>query len=452
MKSRLVLKWILVIILLTLIVNDFSLHLVELMGIEQSHPFYGFFWSSQMSIRSVYTVFWTCYWGLALLLVIILTIVMLFEMKDFSFLKKALHSNPSLEKTVFANYPNGYLQILDELFKDLFTKSCRGIDVKVIETSPDLIRFRALVSELEFARYFLEKGMYVELLSNNTFQGRKAPDIYVKSDSKEYFIEVKNIQMDDKDYIFGTHVVELLNLQGLSFAVIINSTSSLSTPTYFFNTRAEKEKFIKSTTNEFLKKLKQIASKSPPLTITTTHADIELHQTEKQNSYLAMGTMKEAISEPSDYGKRIRTDVVEKGSKRETWIDDELDKFFIVAIDDDTLFFYLDRYNVETFGKAGYYCYPLPVPVPKVDPEIENAVNNGWEEYLKQMCILKNDRSVIRENERGLFFVEPLTKNVSAILAKHRKNYYLLPNPLADQRINSPSIFEDFKDCITGWE
>lgn len=85
MKSRLVLKWVLILTLLALIVNDFSLHLVELLGIERSHPFYGFFWSSQMSIRSVYTVFWTSYWGFALLLIILLATVTWFEMKDYRY-------------------------------------------------------------------------------------------------------------------------------------------------------------------------------------------------------------------------------------------------------------------------------------------------------------------------------------------------------------------------------
>jgi len=96
--------------------------------------------------------------------------------QKFSSLQKGLQANPSLKDIVF-DYPNAYLQILDKLFNELLSRSCKGIDIKVSETSPDLIRFQALVSELEFARYLLEKNMHVELLSNNAFGGRKPPDI-----------------------------------------------------------------------------------------------------------------------------------------------------------------------------------------------------------------------------------------------------------------------------------
>lgn len=124
--------------------------------------------------------------------------------EEFPYLKRALQPSQPLEKTVFGNYPAKYLQILEKLFNELLTSSCKGMDVKVSETSPDLIRFQALISELEFAKYLLEKNMNVELLSNNAFGGRKAPDIYAKSDSKEYFFEVKNIQLDEMDYVFAT--------------------------------------------------------------------------------------------------------------------------------------------------------------------------------------------------------------------------------------------------------
>lgn len=366
-------------------------------------------------------------------------------------MKKGLQANPSLKNIVF-DYPAAYLQILDKLFNDLFSKSCKGVDIKVSETSPDHVRFHALISELEFAEYFLEKNMHVELLSNTAFAGRKAPDIYAKSDSKDYFVEVKNIQLDEMDYIFGNKIAEILNAQGLSFLVVVKSSRFISTPTYFYETRDEKEKFIQSSLDEFSDKLKKISSKSPPFTITTKYADIELHQTNKQRSFLGIGAMKEAISEPSDYGKRIRNDLLLKGKKREEWIGDELDKIYIVAIDDDALFFYIDRYNVVTFGHAGYYCYPLKVPEVELDPEIANAIKNGWEGYLKRMCILQNNRSVILKNERGLFFTEPLTKNISAVLVKHRNNFYLLANPLADKRINDPAILQEFRDCFIGWE
>jgi len=372
--------------------------------------------------------------------------------EEFPYLKKALQPNQRLKKTVFGNYPAKYLQVLEKLFNELLTSSCKGLDAKVSETSPDLTRFQALISELEFAKYLLGKNMNVELLSNNAFGGRKPPDIYAKSDAKDYFVEVKNIQLDEMDYIFGNKIAEILNAQGLAFCVAVKSSSFISTPAYFYNTRDKKENFIQSALDEFSNKLKTSSLKCSPVTIRTKYAEIELHQTNKKRSYLGIGSMKTAISEPSDYGKRIRNDILLKSKKRETWIGDELYKRYIVAIDDDSVFFYIDRYNVEIFGNATYYKYPLKVPDVKLDPKIEDAIKTGWEGYLERMCILQNNRSVIPEDKRGLFFTDPLTKNVSAVLVKHRNDYFLLANPLADHKVNDPAILRDFKDCYIGWE
>ena len=62
-------------VLLGMILTDFSLHLVELLGIKQYHPLYWLFWSSQM-VGTTYTVFWTAYWGLAFVLILLLGVLL----------------------------------------------------------------------------------------------------------------------------------------------------------------------------------------------------------------------------------------------------------------------------------------------------------------------------------------------------------------------------------------
>jgi hypothetical protein len=76
-KSKLILG--LVIILGIMIINDFSLHLVELLKIEKVHPLYSFFWS--LSPRSVYTTFWTVHWGIASLIIFFLGVLIYQELK-----------------------------------------------------------------------------------------------------------------------------------------------------------------------------------------------------------------------------------------------------------------------------------------------------------------------------------------------------------------------------------
>lgn len=368
-----------------------------------------------------------------------------------SFLEKGLSSNSELKNKVLITQNAEYLKYLDELFEELSRSSCKGIQVKVNETS-DLFRFQALVSELEFARYFLRNKMQVMFLPNDVFQGRRAPDMIVSDNSKEYFVEVKNIQLDDEAWNFGTKVAQILNGLGMSFMVVIKSSNVLATPAYRYQTKDQKEQSCEASLEEFKEKLKTISLDSSIASIETTIAKIELHQTDKGKSYLGISTMQEAISEPPEYKERIRYDIIQKSKKREDWLGDELTRFYILAIDDNSMFFPADAYNVELFGHATFYVSPLPVPEIKLDTNIHYALKHGWKEYLVKMCVLRNDRSVIPENKRGMLFTEPAMKNVTAILVKHRRKFLLFANPFADEKINNPNILVELPDCHIGWE
>jgi hypothetical protein len=224
----------------------------------------------------------------------------------------------------------------------------------------------------------------------------------------------------------------------------------MSIPTYFHETRGKKEKHLQPILEAFREKIKGISLDSLPITIRTAFADIKLYETKRKESYFGGVTMHEAVSEPSDYGKRIKFDVRQKARKRNDWLKEELDKPYIIAIDDEAMFFYLDRYNVELFGNAT--TGQSGAPETGTNHEIEEAMKKGWKEYLEKMYILPVDRTVIPENERGLFFTDPSTKNVSAVLLMHQQKFYILANPLADSRTNDPTILQDFADCISGWE
>jgi hypothetical protein len=369
------------------------------------------------------------------------------EMAKLPFLERALQKNAELKDIISVHFNTTYVEAL---FRELFENSCEGIESKVAETRPDIIGFLSLLSELEFAKYFLRRKMKVKLLSCNDFEGRSPPDIWVHSGSKEYLVEIKNISEDRITYVLGRKIAGILNSQGHSLAIIVDSLNSMSIPTYFHETRGKKEKHLQPIIEEFREKIKGISLDSLPITIRTAFVDIELHETKRKESYLGGMTMHEAVSEPSDCGKRIKFDVRQKASKRNYWLKEELDKPYIIAIDDEAMFFHPDRYNVELFGNAT--TYQSRVPETGTNHEIGEAVKNGWKEYLEKMRILQVDRTVIPENERGLFFTDPSTKNVSAVLLMHQQKFYILANPLAGSRINDPSILQDFADCIGGWE
>jgi predicted house-cleaning noncanonical NTP pyrophosphatase (MazG superfamily) len=370
-------------------------------------------------------------------------------MTKFPYVERALQNNARFRDIIAANELNE--EYLERLFRELFENSCEGIENKVAEARPDLLGLLSLLSEFEFARYFIRKKMKVKLLSCNDFGGRSPPDIWVCGDPKEFWVEVKNISEDRVIFFLGRKIASILNSQRLSFAIMIGSSNLMSIPTYSHATRKEKEKLVQPIIDEFMEKIKDLSSKSPPITIRTTNIDVELLKTKFKRSYMGGTTMKQAICEPKEYTERIRFDVLQKAKKRNKWLGEELDKPYIVAFDSESMFFYLDRFNAELFGNATIYGGDR-IPETRMSQEIEEAVNNGWKEYLEKMRILRVDRTVIPEDKRGLFLTDPTTKNVSAVLLMHQQTFYILANPFADRRINHPTILQDFADCHSGWE
>ncbi|MFA5364297.1 MAG: hypothetical protein WC325_03850 [Candidatus Bathyarchaeia archaeon] len=373
---------------------------------------------------------------------------------SFPFLHKGLGSNTDLENLVFSTQLSGYLKYLDTLFNDLYSFACNSIDVKVNETS-DLAKFDSMISELEFARYFLFNKMKVTLLPDNVFQGRRAPDMIVSNKSLDSYVEVKTIQFDEESWKFGINIANQLNELGLSFMVVVKSSKTLATPAYLYQTRDKKEQASQQSLDEFSQKIKKEKPTSSKLTIKTAIADVDLHPTEKEKSYLGIGTMLDVITQPPDYIQRIKYDILNKARKREDWTGDELKKAFIIAIDDNSMLFSVDTYNAELFGHATYYSPeilgditgsipPPPMPSIQINDQIKLAIKQGWKDYLVKMCILPNGRSVIPENKRSLFFNEPKLENASAVLVRNRKHFCLFANPFVEKKINNPKILDEF--------
>jgi hypothetical protein len=371
---------------------------------------------------------------------------------SYAYLDKALSQNPPLRKIVVETYPEEYLKILDNLFLQLYSNGCKGIEEKFFETSPELFRFQATISEIEFADFLIKNNLSVELLSNNAFQGRMAPDIYAIGKGREFYIEVKNIELDDEQHNFGSRIAEHLNALNLSYMVVVKAATCLSTPAYRAEERRKKEAICIATIEEFKEKTSGLKQESGRVSIEMENADIELHPTKRNKSYLGISTMKEAISQPENYKQRVRYDIISKAQKRSNWKDKELDPLYIIALKDNSWLFGIDEYNVELFGHCGYYMPPLKPPKIEIDSKLAHAIDLGWKEYMTKMCILNNNQSVIPQPQTGMLFTEPILSNVTALLVANKQKNYLLANPFAEEKINCPEIIGFFDNIILGWE
>lgn len=374
------------------------------------------------------------------------------DQDSLTYLNKALSRNSPLNEIISETYPDEYLAILDKLFHDLYCNGCEGIETKIYETSPELFRFQATIAEMEFARFFVQNHMHVAFLSNNSFNGRMTPDMHAISKTREYYVEVKNIELDDEQHNFGCKIAECLNTLKLSYMVVVKAAPCLSTPAYRLEERKKKETICEETIQEFKEKAKGLTQGNSKISIEMENADIELHPTMKGKSYFGISTMKEAIGQPENYRQRIRYDIITKAQKRKDWKDRELDRLFVIALKDNSCLFEIDEYNVDLYGHCSYFMPPLKPPKIEIDSKLAQALNLGWKDYMTKMCILNNDCSVIPDNQRGMFFTESILSNVTAILVENRQRYYLLANPFADERINTPIVLEEIGNTITGWK
>lgn len=372
-------------------------------------------------------------------------------MVTYSALDKCLSSNPDLAKIIYSVSNAKYLTYLDGIFNDLLIGDCKGVDVKVAEIS-DISRFPALLSELKFANFFGKKKWAVELLPSDIFQNKKAPDMLVKNGRKEFYVEVKNIQYSEESHDFGIKVADFLNNKGLQYMVNLKTSKILSNPAFKYQTKDRKEELYKKAYAEFESEFQKNPLKNQKSEIKTSDIDISFIPTTYGKSFLGISAMKEAISELPEYAERIRYDIVSKTSKREDWQNTDLEKLYLIAIDDENPMCYIDRYNVELFGEASYFIPPLPVPQPTITPEISTAISLGWKDYLVKMCILQNGRSVIQDSKRGLLFKEPVLQNMTGLIVMHDLQFFLITNPFADIKINDNKVLNDLSDCITGWE
>jgi hypothetical protein len=185
--------------------------------------------------------------------------------------------------------------------------------------------------------------------------------------------------------------------------------------------------------------------------ISTAVADIELCPTNKGKSFLGISTMKGTITLRDEYLERIRYDILQKGSKRNEWSGTDLDKLYIVAIDDESIFFDTDWYNIILYGPSTEFYPPLSVPEITLDATLQHAIDIGWKEYLTEMHILRKNRSVIENDQRGIFYNQIPMKNVTAVMVRNRTNFYLMANPFAEDHINSSTILAEMADCTVGW-
>lgn len=360
----------------------------------------------------------------------------------FIHLHWALDRHPkNLMGSLLAAYQDnpGYLSYLDGLLGFLKERGCRGIREKLSDV-PDLsVKFRAVRSELEVAKALLHAGKSVIFLPDKYMDERSSPDLFVTDKHIEAYVEVKCVTQDPVTDMLLDSLREFLNAHSYPYRVDLTLNEGMSIPTTKWWERDLKERLADKALQEFMAKITTVTGPFPT-EIKTNAVIFEIHQSASGKGY--PGILSTSLVEiPVDKQvEKIRRDICEKAKKREKWTGDERTKIYIVALDFENMTYGEDCVGDALIGSRVTVALPLPLPNTPETGEVKSARKKGWEDFMRGECILTHNRTFLDPCRKGIFFTEPITKNVSGVIGKFRDTLHFAPNPFASDEINDPQL------------
>ncbi|MCK4797426.1 MAG: hypothetical protein KAT05_08595 [Spirochaetes bacterium] len=379
----------------------------------------------------------------------------------YSNLTWALILNSELKSKLFEKYKHKprYLIELDNLILDLINSKCENIQEKMKDVN-DLNKFNSMISELKIARFLVQSGTKVELLSDDYFDG-KSPDILYKYDDLESYIEVTRLgEVESINSLFDS--IRAL-LKNFPYRIDIELKSELSLPRLTGKERTVQDNLLESSLEKLESVLESDNFTEFPVKIETDTIIFNVYPTSKKG-YLGIITT-EVIEVPDnlmDYvGSKI---LIKKANKRDDFKGEHRGYFYIIAFDcEESSIDELDmdgllygdiggpilnafKYPEEVYEKWKQKEWNSIIDRVRINPtwdKIEQAKEKGWESFLVDKYLIPNNYS--NRNGNGLFLSEPDLNNVSGILFRTKWNkHFFYPNPFCHSEINCPDIQQIF--------
>jgi hypothetical protein len=265
---------------------------------------------------------------------------------------------------------HGYWTYLDELVGFLRSKNVGGIQEKIADANR-LQKFYSAVSELEFAKVLAGKGKNVALLADKFFENRTSPDMLVTDSVREAYVEVKRLTEDQASYKILDFLRCYLNHPDRRYVVSVVLNQELSVPVTKWEERLSKEKIAQRIVEQFPSTFQAADLSMLPSSFEIEGVEFRIDGTTKSKRGYP-GVIHSAVIEvPTEaWQKKFREDVCDKAKKREAWTGEHLRKYYIVAIDCEEK--YLDEDDIES-------------------------------------CLI---------GAEGIFLTNPITKNVSGVMAR----------------------------------
>jgi len=350
----------------------------------------------------------------------------------------ALSSNPDIAGILLVRHPRDheYWAYLDTLIDTLRVARCSNIQRKFVDVANNLIKFESTISELEIARLLSHKGKEVELLPDS-FLATKSPDMIVKDANGEYYVEVMRLSDDEASEIIFDGIRSSISNLDRPVYVDVNLPEDLSLPVTLHNERRLKEDKARRVIQQFNKQIATANLGKLPTAISIEGVIFELIESPSKSGPRLLKSQWIAVP-LGKYVERIRYITTLKAQKRSSWVEDHLNKKYIIAVDCEQRM--LDKAYVDE-ALLGFTTTYLPDMAPKasVPTKITLAEGKGWSSFLKKVHLIPTANTIF--TSYGAFLTDPICKHVSGVLVRMgSRDPYFLPNPFAEPAINDPRL------------
>ena len=369
-----------------------------------------------------------------------------FTMVDWSripHLEWALQLNQGMRQMLEFTFEqnHGYWAYLDELVGFLRSKNVGAVQEKIADAN-HLDKFYSAVSELEFARVLASKGKKVTLLTDDFFENRTSPDMLVTDSSREAYVEVKRLTEGRASYMIVDFLRSYLNHPARRYRVDITLNKELSIPVTKREEREAREKIAQSVIERFPSIFEAADLTSLPISFEIDGIRFEVHPTRKlQRGYPGITQTPVFVVPTEKWAEKLAGDVSEKAKKRQGWTGEHLRKYYFVAVDCEQKYLDEDDVDLSLIGSAVTQWGNMPLPRINLGTDIQHAIKRGWKTFLEKKCIVPSGTTYLDPAKKGVLLTEPVTRNVSAVIARFAKGtVYLLPNPFAFDEINDVGI------------
>ena len=333
-----------------------------------------------------------------------------------------------------------FLEIL-ELIESSRGSNFLNLQDKLVGESSSWGKFLAFGSELFFANEFFKQGLSVKLILESekcwNRQNRRPPDFLVFKDEQKLLIEVARISGDETTSEVAARINPLIRQS--YFRVEIKYLEDFSFPVIKSNERTDRQNLIEKFVNEFEKiitTLDSTTSLPKSKDILGCRVTFTKPLDGKRGYYAGYGT--DAIILPEEKLYQHITSVIEdKAKKRENWSKSQKEIPYIIALDIQQDFIFPERLVSLLFGKRCHFTVSQPQ---YSEPSIVSVAKaRGWQEFLEKVGFNQQTQSPV--TQPGLLINNEITsKNVTGIIAKIRGELHYLPNPFAEEPINSLDI------------